>query len=44
MTSKYGNVYFAARRSSSRSSCADNSIEYGLERGNMNTPAYDAMR
>jgi hypothetical protein len=30
---KPGNVYFAARRCSSRSSCADNLMEYGLRRG-----------
>src|SRR5207302_11258559 len=43
-TSRYGNVYFAARRRSSRSSCVDRSIEYGLDRGNMNSPAHDAIR
>jgi hypothetical protein len=44
MTSKYGNVYFAARRRSSRSSCADKSMAYGLDRGNMNAPAQNAIR
>lgn len=34
-TSKYGNVYRAARRRSSRCSAADNRIEYGLDRGNV---------